>query len=87
VVDGRDGAGDAQGLDLDHGLEGVGTEGTLLLQGGADGGQFVIADGFAQEDASPLGAFGRGAATGQPDGVTAQPIAGAHAQMGLAGRP
>ena len=43
------GAGEALGLGLDHGLEGGGAEGTLLLQGGADGGQFVVADGFVQE--------------------------------------
>ena len=54
---------------------------------GADGGQFVIADGLMQEDAPPLGAFGRGVAAGQPDGVMGQPVAGAQAEVGLAGRP
>lgn len=81
------GAGKAVGLGLDHGLEGGGAEGALLLQGGADGGQFVVADGFAQEDAPPLGAFGRAAATGQPGGVMGQPVARAQAEVALAGGP
>lgn len=81
------GAGKAVGFGLDDGLEGGGAEGTLLLQGDADGGQFVVADGLAQEDAPPLGAFGRGAATGQPDGVMGQAVGRAQAKVGLAGRP
>lgn len=81
------GAGETVGFGLDHGLEGGGAEGALLLQGGADGGQFVVADGFAQELLPPLGAFGGCAAAGQPDGVMGQAVGRAQAEVGLAGGP